>query len=69
MDIATLQFFRKCVIPDDFLFVAKRRKKIDPESHLFSFGKNQMGFRINFLSPRGEEEILRNDGQNGRVTR
>jgi hypothetical protein len=23
--------------------------------------KNQIGFRINFLSPRGEEKVLRND--------
>jgi hypothetical protein len=23
--------------------------------------ENQMGFRINFLSPKGEEKILRND--------
>jgi hypothetical protein len=60
--LAALQFLNKCVIPEKPYFSAQQENTV-LSGIRFGFFRvtKQIGFRINFLSPCGEEKVLRND--------
>ena len=49
------------VIPEKSLFCFLQKCGFIRNPIWFFAKRTQIGFRINFLSPRGEEKVLRND--------